>query len=140
MPADDPEKFQKINLISMAYCSSCRKVKISGTMAKSKLNTGAITEILSAAAGVIAARMANKITFISANPMIGGAVKAGVGFFLTSQKNKMVASAGLGMAAVGATELIGSFLPEGTLGWLPSGSTTLPGVAGAGYRPQIMVD
>jgi len=108
-------------------------------MAKTKVNTGAITEILSAAAGVIVARMANKITFISANPMIGGAVKAGVGFFLASQKNKMVSSAGLGMAAVGTTELVGSFLPEGALGWVPSGSTTLPGVAGP-YRPQIMVD
>lgn len=110
-------------------------------MAKSKkINTSALTDVLFAAGGVVAARLANKITFINANPMIGGAVKAGVGFFLASQKNKMLASAGLGMAAVGATELVQSFLPAGALGWLPSGSTTTLGVAGPGYRPQIMVD
>lgn len=107
---------------------------------KTKINTSAITDILSAAAGVVAARMANKITFISANPMIGGVVKAGVGLFLASQKNKMLANAGIGMAAVGSVEVVQSFLPEGALGWLPSGSTTTLGVAGAGYRPQIMVD
>lgn len=127
----------------MAYCSSCHKStsKISGTMAKGKkINTGAVTDVLAAAAGVIAARMANKITFISANPMIGGVVKAGVGFFLASQKNSMLKSVGLGMAAVGTTEVVQSFLPAGALGWVPSGSTFSLGVAGPGYSPKIMVD
>ena len=123
----------------MAKCSFCpsHKRKISGTMAK-KMNTGALQDVLFAAGGVLAAKFANKISFLSANPMVAGLAKAGVGFYLASQKNPALRSAGLGMAAVGATELVQSFLPAGSLGWAPTGSTTTMGVNGA--RPRIVVD
>jgi hypothetical protein len=108
-------------------------------MAKGKTSS-LLQPVLFAAAGVVAARMANKITFIAENPTIGGAVKTGLGLFLAMQKSKSISMVGLGMAAVGATELVTNFLPAGTLGgvgYLPNASTYMPGVAGV---PPIIVD
>lgn len=109
-------------------------------MAKKSL-TSSLQPVLAAAAGVVAARMANKISFISENPTVGGAVKTGIGVFLAANRNKMLSNAGLGMAAVGASELLTSLLPPGTLGgvgYLPAaGSTSVHQVAGV---PPIIVD
>lgn len=107
-------------------------------MAKGKTSS-LLQPVLFAAAGVVAARMANKITFIAENPTLGGAVKTGLGLFLATQKSKSISAMGLGMAAAGATELITNFVPglAGGVGYLPNASTYTPGVSGV---PPIIVD
>lgn len=109
-------------------------------MAKKSL-TNSLQPVLAAAGGVVLARLANKVSFISQNPMIGAGIKAGLGVFMASQSNKMISSAGLGMAAVGTSELLTSILPEGALGgvgFLPAaGSMSVHAVAGV---PPIIID
>jgi len=108
-------------------------------MAKKKFNSS-LQDIGFAAAGVVAARMVNKVDFIAQNPTVGGAIKTGLGIFMATQKNKAISSMGLGMAAAGATELITNVLPAGTLPGIgllnPSGSTSVHAVAG----PGVIID
>ena len=110
-------------------------------MAKKAFSTTALQGVAFAAAGVLVARMANKLDFIGQNPLIGGAVKTGVGLFLTTQRNAMLSNMGMGLAAAGASEVLTSVMPEGALsgvGYLPaSGSTSVHQVAGV---PNIMID
>lgn len=129
-------------------CTTCQRLakqhqrkKISGIMAKKAFSTSALQNVGFAAAGVLLARMANRVNFIAQNPLIGGAVKTGVGLFLTTQKNQMISNIGFGLAAAGATEVITMVMPDGAMsgvGYLTAaGSTSVHHVAGV---PNVIID
>jgi predicted glycosyltransferase len=72
--------------------------------------TGMLAEIGGLAAGAILAKQLNKMLKFDARILAAGKVVLGVALpkFV---KNPMIKSVGQGMIAVGATELVGSFVP-----------------------------
>ena len=112
--------------------TKCRQCNLSGIMQKRKTSKSKIGSTMKknnstfqTAGGVIAGAFAstllNKIPFISSNKMIGGAVKAGLGFVLSGQSNGIVKGIGLGMIAGGGMDL------------LQKKTTTPTAVSGIGY-------
>ena len=96
-------------------------------MATSKKGRGGVvTKVLAITGGVIVAKLANNISFLSANPVMGGAIKAGAGIFLASQKNQFISDMGLGMAAAGAGEVASSFISPSSTTSTVSGLLNLP--------------
>lgn len=76
------------------------------------VGTGMLMDIAALAAGAIAAKQIGKLLPASISPKIASAGKVALGVMIPNFiKNPMMKSFGNGMIAVGATELVGSFIP-----------------------------
>lgn len=117
-------------------CSVCQKSRkrING-MKKTNL-TKTLGDVAAGTAGLVAAQMLNKVSFIGANPMIGGAVKIVGGAILAGSSKGIMQKVAMGVALGGGVDLATNFLTpkvEG-IGYLGTrgGSTSVANVAGYG--------
>lgn len=131
-------------------CRKCdaKKARMNGVkrkrMAKrtyrSKKDIGSqLMNIGVAAVGYIVADQVNKLPFVNSNPVIGNAIKLGVGAYLASTgKSPMIVSAAGGMALNGALGFGRQYGIVSGVGLITSGSLSAgqlsnwnPGVAGS---------
>lgn len=99
--------------------------------------TKTLGDVAAGAAGLIAAQMLNKIDFIGANPVVGGAVKVVGGAFLAGTTKGAMQKVAIGVAMGGGVDLAKNFIPQlgvGGIGYLGTagGSTSVHSVAGYG--------
>ncbi|MCF8237699.1 MAG: hypothetical protein K9I85_06055 [Saprospiraceae bacterium] len=87
--------------------------------------------------GFIAAKQLDRVEFIQNNPLVGSAVKIGIGLFLSAGRNKMFQPAGMGMAVAGATQLVSNVIGGAGLSGLPYGSLDVASVSGSGMLLNI---
>lgn len=137
-------------MCGVKHCRKCdaKKARMNGVkrkrMAKrrsySKKNIGSqLVNVGIAAVGFIVADQVNKLPFASSNPMIGNAIKVGVGAYLAATgKSPMLVSAGSGMALNGALGFGRQYGIVSGVGLITSGSLNAgqlsnwnPGVAGS---------
>lgn len=87
---------------------------------KSKSITKKIQPAVASVAGGLAANIlsAKLLSKVSANPKVQYGIAAAAGLFLTTQKNEMISSVGIGMITVAGMKLAGSLIPglEGVSG------------------------
>lgn len=100
---------------------------------KGRIKKDALTNLAAYGGGFVAGKMLNKIGFIGSNPLIGGAVKLGIGLFVGGQ-NGVIGKLATGVGICGATELVNNFVPGLGIGALdPTYSNAVYAVGGAGY-------
>jgi len=121
-------------------CTACSK--ISGKMARTRyVNKNTLATVGGAVIGFIGARyLTSKVAFLQTNPMVGGAVKVVGGLLLSGMTNKIVQSAGLGMAVDGGAQLVSSTLPQlgiARLGTVPMNTVHRVNGVGEGYRQKM---
>lgn len=122
---------------SMAKRMKMRKKSRSGVYGIGRKKMGAIPtqQLLAMGVGALAAKYADlllvqiPVQMVQDNKQLRDGVKTALGVFMSMQKNEMVANAGLGMAAFGAANLIGSFIPTATI---DPDNATVRGISGSG--------
>lgn len=90
-------------------------------MARRKSNNlKALTPVLGGTVGFVGGRLLDNVDFVQANPMIGGAGKIIVGMMLSTQRQEILASAGVGMAINGASQIVDTVMPPPGVGYIPN--------------------
>ena len=122
---------------SMAKRMKSRRRVRRGVYGIGRTKMGAIPtqQLLAMGVGALAAKYADlllvqiPVQMVQDNKQLRDGVKTALGVFMSMQKNEMVANAGLGMAAFGAANLLGSFIPAASV---DPNNVTIRGIGGSG--------
>jgi len=101
---------------------------------KKKSMQNALVDIVAGTAGLVGAQLLNKVPFLGANPLMGGAVKIGVGIIAAGATKGAMQKAAMGVALGGGLDVAQNFINTGVsgIGLIGRGSTSVHRVAGYG--------